>query len=144
MGYELSIQKNKDISFDNYNENDDLFQIVSNESKLRLNYKIDYPGEIIRLVGTKFYENNKNNCQMCINFVKTDLHEFYKSKKEESFIKVVFAIRDIISDLSYMFSECSSLVSIDNLCNLNFNNITNLSYMFFGCSSLTSLSDISE
>ena len=50
MGYELSIQKNKDISVDNNNEYDDLFQFVSNESKLTLNYKIDYPGEIIRLV----------------------------------------------------------------------------------------------
>ena len=144
MGYELSIQKNKDISFDNNNENDDLFQIVSDKNKLILNYKIDYPGEIIRLIGKKFYENNKNNCQMCINFVRMGLLEFYESKNEERFIKVVLAIRDIISDLSYMFSECSSLVSIDNLCDLNINNVINLSYMFFGCSSLTSLSDISE
>ena len=146
MGNELIMkyidQKNEDITNDN--ENGDLFQNISKENKLILKYKIDYPGESIRLVGSKFYENNKDNCKMCIEFEVKDLMEFYQAKNNESFIKLTLAISHKITDLSYMFYECSSLISITNLYDLNINNVTNLSYMFFGCFSLTSLSDISE
>jgi len=45
--------------------------------------------------------------------------------------------------MSYMFSGCSSLLSLSDSSNWNTNNVTNMSYMFSGCSSLLSLSDIS-
>ena len=144
MGNDLFSLKIKDIIDNNNNENEDLFQDISNENKLVLKYKIDYPGENIRLVGSQFYENNKDNCKLCIDFVVKDLMEFYIAKKNERLITTTLAISHKITDLSYMFSECSSLISITNLYHLNINNATNLSYMFFGCSSLTSLSDISE
>ena len=40
--------------------------------------------------------------------------------------------------MSYMFSGCSSLTSL-NLSNFNTNNVNNMSFMFSKCSSLTSL-----
>ena len=40
--------------------------------------------------------------------------------------------------MSYMFSECSSLLSL-NLSNFNTNNVKDMSRMFYSCSSLTSL-----
>ena len=70
--------------------------------------------------------------------------EFYEAKKYENLIKVTLSINHKITDLSYMFYECSSLKSISDLDNLNINNVTNLSYMFYGCSSLSSISGISE
>ena len=144
MGNELFNQNNEHITENNNNENDDLFKDLSNKNQLVLKYKINYPGEKIRLVGSKFYENNKANCQICIDFVVKELNEFYIAKKNENFIKVTLAISHKIKDLSYMFCECSSLISISNLNDLNINNVTNLSNIFFGCSSLTSLSDISR
>ena len=42
------------------------------------------------------------------------------------------------TNMSYMFSECSSLISL-NLSSFNTNNVTNMSYMFQFCSSLKSL-----
>ena len=53
---------------DNKN-NEEFFKDESRENKLQLKYKIDFPGKNIRLVGSKFYENNKKNCKMCIDFV---------------------------------------------------------------------------
>ena len=38
-----------------------------------------------------------------------------------------------ITDMSGMFSRCSSLKEL-NLNNFNTNNVTNMSYMFYGCS----------
>ena len=43
-----------------------------------------------------------------------------------------------VKDMSYMFSDCSSLTSL-NLSNFNTENVQNMSNMFAGCSSLTSL-----
>ena len=143
MGNDLFSQKDGKIINPDTNEKDDLFNDESKENKLILNYIIESPGETIRLVGSKFYEKNKDSCKICIDFVVKDLLEFYKPKKNEKFITVVLALSHKIIDLSYMFSECSSLKSILNLDYLNISNITDLSYMFFGCSSLDSLSDIS-
>jgi len=43
-----------------------------------------------------------------------------------------------VTDMSYMFSKCSSLTSL-NLSKLNTNEVTDMSYMFAYCKSLTSL-----
>ena len=43
-----------------------------------------------------------------------------------------------MTNMSYMFSSCYSLTSL-NLSNFNTNNVTNMSHMFSNCSSLTSL-----
>ena len=47
-----------------------------------------------------------------------------------------------VTDMSYMFSDCSSLTSID-LTSFNVKNVTSLQRMFSGCSSLTSLNLLS-
>ena len=41
--------------------------------------------------------------------------------------------RNNVTDMSGMFSECSSLKEL-NLNNFNTNNVTNMSFMFRGCS----------
>ena len=46
--------------------------------------------------------------------------------------------------MSYMFNECSSLLSLPDISKWNTNNVTNMSYMFYECSSLACLPDISK
>ena len=125
-------------------EKDDLFQNKSKENKITLEYKIDKPGENIRLFGQKFIENNKDKCLMCINFVLKKITEFYKSKNNEKKIIVSLALNNNITDLSYMFYGCSSLILIQDLNKLNTSNLTNISSMFSGCSSLIFINGISE
>lgn len=43
-----------------------------------------------------------------------------------------------VTDMSYMFENCSSLISLD-LSGFNTQKVTNMGYMFYNCSSLTSL-----
>ena len=43
-----------------------------------------------------------------------------------------------VTDMSFMFYECSNLTTID-LSNLNTANVTNMKYMFYGCSNLTTI-----
>ena len=92
----------------NNNKNDhdiycQLFKDESKENKIKLLYKIDFNEENIRLIVSKFYENNKYKCVMCINFVLNGLLEFYKAKINESRLIVTLAISPYITDLSYMF-----------------------------------------
>ena len=143
MGNEL-FEKNNENNKNNGNDDDEFFKNESNENALKIKYKINSPGEKIRLVGSKFYENNKDKCKMVIFFAVSNLLEFYESKNNESFLTVTLVLSSKITDLSYMFSECSSLKSISNLYDLNINKVTNISNMFYGCSSLVSLSDVSN
>ena len=46
--------------------------------------------------------------------------------------------------MSYMFYECSSLLSLPDISNWNTNYVTNMSFMFYRCSCLSSLPDISN
>ncbi len=43
------------------------------------------------------------------------------------------------TSLSYLFSRCARLRSVNNLNNLDTSNVTDMSYMFYGCESLQSL-----
>ena len=46
---------------------------------------------------------------------------------------------DNITDMSYMFSQCSSLKELLNLDNFDTHKVTNMGGMFSGCSSLKEL-----
>ena len=61
----------------------------------------------------------------------------YKSN-ERGEIKVKFIFNKLLTSTAYMFSDCSSLQSID-LSSFNTTNVKNMSSMFLGCSSLRSI-----
>ena len=46
--------------------------------------------------------------------------------------------------MSYMFYNCSSLLSLPDISNWNTSNVYDMSYMFYYCSSLSKLPDISK
>jgi len=49
-----------------------------------------------------------------------------------------------VTNMSYIFRNCSSLLSLPDISKWNTNNVTDMSDMFCGCSSLLSLPDISK
>ena len=49
-----------------------------------------------------------------------------------------------VTDMRYMFYNCSSLKSLPDISNWNTRNVRNMSLMFYGCESLKSLPDISK
>ena len=74
----------------------------------------------------------------------------YKSKemiyKSESFISLYDKFNfDNIIDMSYMFYNCSSLLSLPDISKWNTNNVINMSFMFWNCHQLiSSFPDISK
>ena len=103
--------------------------------KLYFEYKSDF-----KIFGEKFVENNKDKCIMIINDKKYELKtyinkEIIKNKSFEIKLKEIEAI----TDMSYMFYECSNLSDISNW---NTFNVNNMSYMFYRCIDIPDISQL--
>ena len=151
------------------------------ENKIKLIYFVDGEGEVedefgnyidgkdgkFNIFGDKFIENNKNNIDLIINGTKKGLVKEYKLNKGENKIEII--IKNKITNLEYMFynctklknieelkyldtkevnsfegmfCDCSSLSDIKGLKNWNVSNGNNFSYMFFRCSSLSDIKSL--
>ena len=103
---------------------------------------------IVQLFGEDFVRRYKNtNLKLIIEGKEQDLiNEKYTNllinKKETLQIKLK-GINNI-TDASYMFNNCKSLISLPDISKWNTSNIINMSNMFAGCVSLISLPDISK
>ena len=97
----------------------------------------------IRIFGENFVKNNKNKSKIIIDGKEYELTEELNIKNEERIeIKLIEIYK--ITDMSYMFSGCSSLSNLPDISKWNTNKVTDMSYMFDGCSSLSKLPDISK
>ena len=81
-----------------------------------------------------------------INNENKELTEYYfdeKENKEELEVKLI--INSKLTDISYMFSKCDSLISISNdISYFDTSDVTNMMGIFSDCKSLSSLPDISK
>ena len=100
----------------------------------------------IKLFGHNFINNNKNNCLLLIKGKKNKLFEFLEIdsniRKKETF-EIELIETNPITNLSYMFDKCNSLLSLSNF-KLDTRKVTDMSYMFNECDELKSFPDISE
>ena len=116
-----------------------------NINEIKINYKIKE--KEVKLFDNTFVKNNKNNCKIEIEGKEYEL----KEKHSFSFFSIKPDILEIklkgimnITNMSYMFYQCSSLSSLPDISNWNTSNVTHMNCMFCGCSSLSSLPDISN
>ena len=114
---------------------------------ITLKYKIKN-NEKIRIFGDFFVKNNKNNYQLIVNEKKCELSSFLKiediGKKEGDIIEIKLKQIKTAIDISFMFSECKTLINIEDISNWKTDNILNFEGMFIGCSSLEPFPDISK
>ena len=139
---------NKDIT--DYTIKDDLNNINYNNNltnKTIINYKIDKNSNKVKIFGKIFVKNNKNNFSIIYKENIYELSEYFEIpnyNNKEDILEIKLIGINNITDLSYMFSYCNSLISLSNISDWETINIKNMSYMFDHCSSLTSLPDISN
>ena len=116
-------------------------------SEVNMTYNIDREenNNTINIFGTDFVKHNKDKCKM---FIDGEEYEIRKKFDITNYDKEKLEIKlkgiNKITDMSYMFSGCSTLSSLENFTNLNTHNVTNMTCMFSGCSSLSSMPDISN
>ena len=72
-------------------------------------------------------------------YAPTSLYGFFRGlTKLETIKDLKYLNTEQVTNMSYMFSDCSALTSLD-LSNFNTAIVTNMSYMFFNCANLSSL-----
>ena len=119
--------------------------LKENKNECTLFYKIKDEDKNFRIIGENFYQNNAINCKIEINGKESKLYEFYEIKgNEKDVVNIKLIKNEDITDMSYMFCGCSSLLTIENFSNWNTTKVTKMNNMFNGCQSLISLPDISN
>jgi len=104
-------------------------------SEINIIYDINNQNNI-RIFGSNFLKNNKNKCKMIINNKEYKITNEYKVKSNDnSKLQIKLKEIDNVTNMSYMFSGCSSLSSLPDISKWNTNNVRNMSYMLSGFSS---------
>ena len=124
-----------------------IFKPIKDANEISIIYKIEQNDKnkgVVKIFGKKFVMNNEKKCYI-INNINYDLTEYFNIKdiKENTFEIKLIDIKNI-TNISNMFNECSSLISIKDISNWNTSNIEDMSYLFNRCSSLSKFSGISE
>ena len=132
-----SVKDIKDKDEDEDEDEDEDINIVIN-----LSYKFKNKRE--RIFGEQFVENNKNKCKIEVMNREIELREYFPIESTGKPLCIKLIMKKKIKNMSYMFHECNTLISISNISNYDFSFVKNISYMFSKCHSLSDFSEISK
>ena len=114
--------------------------------RIKIKYTFDNNNTYsIKIFGREFVERNKSKCKIYYNNQIYPLDCYINASKiKNNSLEISLEEIQNITDLSYMFSYCSSILSLSFSYFYYLENITNISYMFYKCTSLLSIDNISE
>ena len=139
----ININKSNDIKT-KLNDIIDLYTNINKNIPKQIIKKAEYAKEItmmykignenkIKIFGSKFVSNNKDKCSIKIDGIKKELSEYIELTNEQK-LKKTIEIKLIgienVTDMRYMFYNCSSLNSLPDISNWNTSNVTDMSWMF--------------
>ena len=102
-----------------------------NTSIIDINYKYK---RNMYIFGSEFVKNNKNKCKMIIDDNEYEIAEQYTNYKYTfKILNIKLKGIDNVTNMSWMFSECSSLSSLPDISKWNTKNATNMNDMFSEC-----------
>ena len=99
-----------------------------------------------RIFGETFVKNNKDNFKIIYENKEYNMMEYFEVDKTIKTLKIKLKQNKYrrITDISHMFEDCSSLISLPYISFWDTHSFTKINCMFKGCSSLKALSDISK
>ena len=115
-----------DILFENSNITDIRKSFYENNSN---NYREEYDNSDETDKTENFYNDNL----AVLNIQKNKNIFVYTETNDVNYLKE--KILSNVTDMSYMFNGCSSLISLPDISKWDTKNVTNMSEMFYGCSS---------
>ena len=118
------------------NNKNDFTNIYEFKNEFNLIYNTKFEGYYI-ILGNNFIKNNKDNIEVIINDKQKPLMNKCFLYKGNNNIKI--KIKSKLTNLEYMFYECTSLKDIRDLKFLDTRGITSVANMFNGCSSLNNI-----
>jgi len=139
---EVKEEVKKEERVQKYNQNNE------NNNEINIIYNNIRNENSIHIFGKKFVENNKDKCKIEFENKEYELKEYFNIKDytNNKLNKIEMKLKYIknITNMSYMFCDCTSLISLPDISKWNTNNITGVNSMFNYCTSLLSLPDISK
>ena len=135
------------------NEIDEISIIYSNYGRKLddFEYFIDHLslGETIsnnKLFGENFVNNNKDICKIEISGKEYELSSYLEDEFDEHYKVLEIKLKGIskITDMSYMFCGCLSLMKLTDFNKINTSNVTNLKAMFAECKFFKDIPDLSK
>ena len=141
---EQSLENNKltNIS-ENFNK---IINSYKESNKDIIKYKINEGDKLVKVFGANFVVNNWDNCRIICEDKEYRLTEYFEVKnytKNNKILEIKLKVFRELKDISFMFSDCSSLISISRFITWNTENVTNMRGMFAACTSLKTLPDLS-
>ena len=124
--YKLLVEKNEESEED------------MEEEKEEIQTKYAY------IFGTKFVENNRDNCKIIFNKKEIDLMEGLTLQTNAKTLEIRLKGLSNVTNMSYMFNNCPQLVSIYNLDKIDTSEVTDMNSMIQNCRTLTKIPDISK
>jgi surface protein len=123
----LANENNQNINLINEDYKEDITEMIIDNNKVEVSSKFT------------FQKKGKHKVYFYFESQLGNMSEMFKNIKNMIYISFTsnFNTEDL-TNMSYMFSGCSSLTSI-NLSNFEFKNVMTMSYLFEGCSSLVSI-----
>ena len=141
---EQSIENNK---MTNISENfNNIINSYKESNKDVIKYKINEGDKLVKVFGNTFVLNNWDNCRIICEDKEYRLTEYFELSnytKKSNILEIKLKIFRELKDISFMFSDCSSLISVSRFITWNTENVTNMRGMFAACTSLKSLPDLS-
>ena len=127
---------------------DNLFNIYDkmNIDEINLLYDVKDKKEV-QLFGENFVERYKKYCKIIIDVKEHELRGKYKFKmfdKKKNKLEIKLKGIKNITDMSWIFYECPSLLCPSDISRMNTSKVTNMNSMFNSCSGLLTLPDISK
>ena len=120
---------------------------VNGIDEVKLVYKIDKSKLNLKIFGAGFVKNNKDRCKIRHPHGTIELREYFDiddNLKNKDILEIILIGVTKITDMSNMFQECRTLLSVSDMSKLDFTKVTDISGMFSICDSLTSIPDISK
>ena len=104
-----------------------------------------------RIFGEKFVFNNEKFFTFIYNGNEIKLREMLpydkndkNVNKENEFYTIILKQKNKITNMNYMFKDCISLYSIQDISKLDTSEVTTMRGLFYGCKSLSNIFGISE
>ena len=131
----------------------EIYNKMSCQSEIIIQYCPD-TAKKIKILGQKFIANNQAKCKLVIYNtiyelfdslqISKDLEKKISSNNGIFEIKLRVNKNEYLTDMSYMFKDCSSLLFLPNISEVNTFHVTDMSYLFYGCTLIENIPDISK
>ena len=133
--------------YNNFNNFINLNENKISTKEIILKYNNNKNEEEISFLGDKFILNNIKKCELYYNGNKLDLQNSYNKEKykfNNSLIEIKLKILSELTDMSYMFNDCFSLIEICDFDKIDTKKVTNMEFLFTSCKSLKNFPGISN